>query len=84
MNARRFCLPALFTLIAATSPVFAARAAYVEELELHPVFASPEAAGYSVGQVAIGLGVGAALGWMLLSLCVAMHFREERMEGSAA
>ena len=80
MNARRFCLPALFTLIAATSPVFAARAAYVEELELHPVFASPEAAGYSVGQVAIGLGVGAALGWMLLSVCVAMHLREERRE----
>lgn len=78
MNARRFCLSALLALIAATAPVFAARAADPEEPGLHPVFASPEATGYSFGQVAIGLGVGAALGWMLLSLCVAIHLREER------
>jgi len=78
MNARRFCLSALFTLIAATAPVFAARAADPEESGLHPGFASPEATGYSFGQVVIGLGVGAALGWMLLSLCVAMHLREEK------
>lgn len=78
MNARRFCLSALLTLIAATSPVLAARAADAEEPELHPVFAAPEAAGYSFGTIAVGLGVGAALGWLLLSVCVAMHLREER------
>ncbi|MBL7798892.1 MAG: hypothetical protein JNJ90_20510 [Saprospiraceae bacterium] len=79
MNARRFCLSALFTLIAATNnPLPAAKLSESDEPFAAAAFNMPETTGHSFGAIVVGLGVGAALGWLLLSVCVAAHIREER------
>jgi len=78
MNARRFCLTAVFALIAATKPMFAAKLSDLDEPFSAAASHAQETAGHSFGDIVIGLGVGAALGWILLSACVAAHIREEK------
>ena len=79
MNARRFCLSAVLTLIAATnSPLLAAKLSESDEPFAAAAFHMPEATGHSFGDIVVGLGVGAALGWLLLSVCVVSHARKEK------
>lgn len=76
MNARRFCLTALFALAAEIMPLLAAKPSESGEPFSTAAFNMPEATGQSFGGLAIGLGVGAVLGWALLSLCVTVQVRK--------
>lgn len=79
MNTRCFCLSAVFALIAATiNPLLAAKLSESDEPFAAAAFNMPEATGHSFGGIVVGLGVGAAPGWLLLSVCVALHARQER------
>ncbi|MBK9335081.1 MAG: hypothetical protein IPM98_00275 [Lewinellaceae bacterium] len=80
MKIRRFCLSAFFALIAFASNMHAA--ALSESGQPFPTaLATPEVAGFAFARVAIWLGAGAVLGWMLLSACVAMQVRQEHKLG---
>jgi hypothetical protein len=73
MNTRRFCLPAVLALSAIANPLFAARRSRSDEQ-----FNVPEATGHPLADVIVGLGVGVALGWILLSVRMTMYERQDR------
>ncbi len=56
MNARRFCLSAIFALIAATNnPLLAAKLSESDEPFAAAAFNMPEATGHSFGDIVVGL-----------------------------
>lgn len=77
MKIRRFCLSAALFLFPFAARLTAARLPETD-LPFQAAFTTPDAGQLPLWGTAIWLGIGAALGWLMLSACVGLMVRRER------
>ena len=77
MKIRRFCLSTALFLFSFAAHLRAARLPE-NDLPFQAAFTAPEAGQLPLWGTAAWLGIGAVLGWLMLSACVGLMARRER------